>query len=443
MKSILLRIGVAVMLMLMLVGCQAPAPDGLDVPATTQAADETDAPRAAGGPVIHAGNVEQVRLIRSDALESDALAVKLTVAFRNQLGERLGAKPEIGTDFVFPNRPVLPEDIEIIIGETTRPTSLDFHTRLMALGTPAYGISVSENKISVSGSSAYLVYLGLDYLLENFITTAEDGKPQLALENGFEWIMQAESDYPAPREVIDSGRDIAFYTLEQIVKTPTQGNYRGMQGGGTDGKYAYYASIDGSTTPETAIIHKYDLATWTLVATSEPMPSAHTNDITYDAKNHRLVISYCSATDGYLGLVFVNPDTLAYIDYLKAPTASRGVAYLPETNQYVLAVNYTYYITDDQFRTVRSIPDGFPQLTSQGCDCDGDLIYDPRWEPGAAHQTISINSLNGEFIGAIPLYGISGEPENIFCDGNTFVMGCTGPGAVYRIVLLYENWWEA
>lgn len=141
------------------------------------------------------------------------------------------------------------------------------------------------------------------------------------------------------------------------------------------------------------------------------------------------------------GIVFVNPDDLSFIEYIDVPTLSRALDYIPEKNQYVLAAGYNFYLTDENFNTVSTFTCGYPKLTTQGLCTDGKYIYDPRWQSGAKYQTITINTLDGKFVGAIPLYGIDGEPENIFRDGNSFVMGCNKSDAVFRLALLYKDWW--
>ena len=86
--------------------------------------------------------------------------------------------------------------------------------------------------------------------------------------------------------------------------------------------------------------------------------------------------------------------------------------------------------------------DGYAKLTTQGFYCDGKYIFDPRWQSGARFQTITINTLDGQFIAAVPFYNVDGEPENIFRDGNSFVMGCNNSDSVFRLMLLYKDWWE-
>ncbi len=443
MKKLYLRASVLILALLMILplfaACEDLSPDDTDDPSSTTLPENEP---GSDELVINSENAESVEMIRSDKLSSKHVIVKLYVDFRNESEKLFGKKFGAGTDFIMPGKEVDPEKIEIIIGENDREESKALNEKLKAAGKYAYGIAVTGKKIAVSGSSVYLIYKALDYILTDLVTKDENGKSVLKLADGFEYIQTAESDYPEPREIVDSGRDFAFFTLERIARIPTKGDYKTVQGGGSDGKYAYVALIDKSTTPETGIIHKFDMSTWELVATSEPMPSAHTNDITYDSKNNRLVISYCSETDGYRGIVTVNPDTLEFIEYILAPTVSRGVCYLPDRNQYVFAVNFVYYLTNDKFETIASIPDGFPNLTSQGFYCDGDLIYDPRWDSKAEYQTVSMNDMNGNFIGAIPLYDIDGEPESIFRDGNTFVMNCGKSNAFFRLAILYEDWWE-
>ena len=420
---------------------------------TTEGADVTEAPASEKETIpetepapkvyltINAANASSVTVTRSDGLEKVSTMVELFTSFRKELNKRLGVTMQLGTDFVMPGQSV-DDSIEILVGDTVRDASAELNAKLDSLDSHGFGIIVRGNKIAVDGTTLYLVYVALDHLLKNLITTDEDGKPQIVVEDGFEYIENTEDGYLSPEEVMASGREMAFYPVEKLADIPTLNGCDVQQGGGSDGKYAYYAMINKSTTPETGMIYKYDTATWELVAKSKPMPSGHTNDITYDSKNHRLVISYCSASDGYKGLVFVNPDTLEFIEYIVCPTSNRGVCYLPETNQYLFATGYTFHLTDENFNTIRSTVDGYAELTTQGFYCDGKYIYDPRWKSGSRYQTITINTLDGEFIAAVPFYNVDGEPENIYRDGNSFVMGCNKSDAVFRIMLLYKNWWE-
>ena len=280
---------------------------------------------------INAGNASSVTLLRSEDVPAKlSTFLGLFTAFRKEINKRFGAEFSLNTDLIADD----PNRIEILVGDTTREASIELLDSQKSDTKPWFGIIVRGNKIAVNGSSLYLVYQALDYLMTDLSSTDESGKLQIMLEDGFTYVVNTESDYPDPEAILNSGREYAFYSIEKLAIVPTIGNYSVLQGGGTDGKYAYYAMINKSTKPETAYIHKFDLKTWELVATSKSLPTAHTNDITYDSKNHRLVISYCSNKEGTTmsspGIVFVNPDDLSFIEYIDAPTISRGLNYLPE-----------------------------------------------------------------------------------------------------------------
>ncbi len=389
--------------------------------------------------VIDSSNLASTYLIRPNSWGKFSTELEIATAFRKQFNSRMGLSFTTVIDILAEN------EYEIIIGDTNRDLSDELMGKLDATGVASYGILAKDNKIAVCATNAYLLYKGLDYLMATFISKDESGNIQLKIEDGFELIEQNDVEYPDPEEIINSGKEYVFYSIEKLASVPTTGSYSVLEGGGSDGKYAYYAMISKSTKPETAIIYKYDMATWELVATSKSLPTAHTNDITYDSKNHRLVISYCANDEGTVmssnGIVFVNPDDLSFIEYIKCPTLSRAISYLPDTDQYLCAAGYTFHLTDADLNTISSFTCGYPKLTTQGFYCDGKYIYDPRWQSGARYQTITINTLDGQFIGAVPLYNIDGEPENLFRDGNSFIMGCNGADAVFRLALLYKGWW--
>ncbi len=444
MKNALLRalaLSLSLMMMIPLFAACGPTdePDGTTTEATSEPTPDVVPP--ATKVTVNAENIGIVRLVRSDDAKTGSPEVSVFTAFSDQIKKLFGAQPELGTDFYKAGLTAEEAEIEIVIGDTKREASKLFNDKLKAMGTPAYGIAVSEGKICVSGTSIYLTYTALDHLLRELVTKDANGNSQISLDVGFEYIERTEANFPSLEEVISSGREYALYSLEKLVKIPSQNGYSGVQGGGTDGKYAYYASINNNTAPGMAVIRKYDMTTWELVATSEPIPSEHSNDITYDSKNGRLVLSTCVAGDGYRGIVTVDPDTLKFIEYIEAKYATRGVVYLPEKDQYLFAVSYGYAIMNDKFEFISAFDDGYPNLTTQGLDVGGKYIFDPRWEPKAKNQTVVVHTVDGQFVGALPLYGIEGEPENIICDGDSFIMGCNGSNTVFRLALLYNNWW--
>jgi hypothetical protein len=84
-------------------------------------------------------------------------------------------------------------------------------------------------------------------------------------------------------------------TLAELGK-----DYRVLEGGGTDGQYAYFCiwnkaqnkckvvkvSLEAGKAPK-------------CLAVSAALPIDHGNDIAYDSKNDRLVVVHCLYSDGY------------------------------------------------------------------------------------------------------------------------------------------------
>ena len=134
---------------------------------------------------------------------------------------------------------------------------------------------MSGNKLAIVGTGTYQSYLALDYVLTQLL----DGT-DLSLEDGFEYISEDNGmDTFDLDTLIAMNKGISFVNVKKLItKIPAKKpGYSVMQGGGTDGKYAYVALINKSVSPEHSLIYKYDLETLELVKVSEPLPTCHTN----------------------------------------------------------------------------------------------------------------------------------------------------------------------
>ena len=334
---------------------------------------------------------------------------------------------------------------EILLGKTNRPESQALLDKLTAAGGTRFGISMSENKLAIVGTSTYQTYLGLDYLLNNFVTESEGGVT-FEVEQGLEYISEdTEKAYFDVYTLAKNDMGMTYIYIQTLIKKlpPQKPGYSVMQGGGTDGKYAYIALINKSVTPEHSIIYKYDLATLELVKTSEPIPTCHTNDITYDSKNRRLIISRCTADDGYLGICIVDPDTLELKETVTTSVVNRAVHYIPEKDQYLFASNWTLTVTDSDFKPISSFVCKNPQYTTQGCYCDGKYTYDVRYVSKSSVHYVVIHAMSGTYMGTAPVVGLpASEPENMFVYDGRFIMGCNKTNSLYEIELLPEKWWK-
>lgn len=429
-------------LCLLVVGCEG-GDDVTDTADTTPADAETTTPAPAEttpAPAVKVdiavGGKTEYKIIRSD--KSHEGEIKLFVAFFNQLKEKTGA--DFGIAESFDRETVDPDAKEILLGSTNRPESAALAEKLSAAGGSRYGIAMTGNKLAIVGTGTYQCYLALDHVLTRLMDGAD-----LSLEEGFEYISEDNGiDTFDLDTLIAMDKGMSFVNVGTLISKipPKVPGYSVMQGGGSDGKHAYVALINKKVTPEHALIYKYDMETLKLVKVSEPIPTCHTNDITYDSKNHRLVISRCTAEDGYLGLCFVNPDTLELIETKTTAVANRAVDYIPETDQYVLASNWTLTLTDADFNAISAFTCNDPQYTTQGCYTDGKYIYDVRYVSGSKVHYNVVHTLDGKYVGTLPVYGLSGtEPENMFFCNGKFVMGCNKTNSLYELELLPDNWW--
>jgi len=376
-------------------------------------------------------------IIRAD--EQDTTYANLTKGLKKHLSEIFSSSVNIDSDFVYAAKPLDETAPELIIGDSNRVQTAKLKSELEKAGGYRYGIYSDDCKVAVYGSDITATWLGVKKLLSDYIKKDETGKQTFEVPANLLYVSDALEPVLFDFEsAAAEGLNLAFYCGESVAKVPTTGDYGTMQGGGTDGTYAYYAMINSATLQ--GIIYKYDLKTWQLVKTSSPLKTAHSNDITYDSKNKRLVLSYCHANDNYTGVCFVDAETLELQSYTTTTYSHRAVEYLPETNQYFFAANYVYTLADENLNKISAFNDATPTFTTQGMCCDGKYIYDVRWESGEKVQHIDVHTLGGQSYGMIPFYESSGEPENIFKIGAEFYIGCNKTDSVYRVQLLPENW---
>jgi len=398
---------------------------------TTLQADTTQAqPENA---VIFKDNTSNYTVVRSDTANNTI--VDFVAEFRIRLCSMGNCDIGIGSDYISPKQTYDPASYEILVGETIREESIKLYEDLSDIG---FIIRVNGNKLLVGGTDEYMIYCAIGYILNNLIEQDDNSKASLVLSNDYEYISSSDISAPTPEDVIESGKAYAMYPIEKVINLSGVGSYTVLEGGGTDGTYAYYAFLNNTT--DTAVITKIDIATWTVVKTSEQLDTGHTNDITYNPKLGLLVVN--NSNDSWCGVSYIDPVTLTETEYRVNTISSRGISYIEETDQYVLGGVYDFYITDSQFNLQKQFTCGNPQYTTQGLYCDGTYIYDVRYATANGTNYITINNVNGTYAGTATLDGVSGEPENIFRDGNDFYIAYNKSFVVYRSIILPTSWWE-
>lgn len=222
-------------------------------------------------------------------------------------------------------------------------------------------------------------------------------------------------------DVITSLKDKEIkVTLEKKLSIPREnsGVRFNMQGGGTDGTYGYFILVTrGPSETAMSYIHKIDLETWETVKISEPLKMYHANDLAYDAKNHRLVISHCDIHPEEVSVV--DPDTLEVIEVKTIPQKHYSITYNANKGMYVTGKSRTYdfVLLNDEFEPLRLLP-GEDGHIKQGLECDDEYIY--FFQTGVRYNWIFVFDWEGTFLRKIPVPMV-GESENLFVRDNYFI----------------------
>lgn len=163
------------------------------------------------------------------------------------------------------------------------------------------------------------------------------------------------------------------------------GGYDAMQGGCTDGKYAYYAMNRHQN--DKSIIIKVRLSDWTIVKKSKSI-KAHLNSLTYNPKTNRIVGTKGTGKK----LIIINPHTLSMrTKTVSIPkklsgatkiqrnkiSAFTSIAFDSKRNRYIAVTkkNYDFVILNSRFKPIKYAKRSYGKIdTSQDIYIDGDRL---------------------------------------------------------------------
>ena len=226
-------------------------------------------------------------------------------------------------------------------------------------------------------------------------------------------------------EIIRSlaGKEIEVALTKKLaVSRMIEGKRWYMQGGGTDGTYGYYAINSGGDSRESVtLIYKVDLRTWQIAQISHPLYMSHANDIAYDPKHRRLIISWCDIEPDKVAVV--DPDTLELLETKQIPQRHFSIAYCAEKGRYVAGKSRTYdlVLLDDDFQPVELLP-GVEGYVKQGLECDEHYIY--FFQTGTDANWIFVFDWEGNLMHKISVPMV-GESENLFVRGDRLICAFT------------------
>ncbi|MBE6782827.1 MAG: hypothetical protein E7536_02295 [Ruminococcaceae bacterium] len=220
------------------------------------------------------------------------------------------------------------------------------------------------------------------------------------------------------------------FSSELVLDDVHDGSHTILQGGCTDGKYAYFCSDNPNS--DTCSISKYNIITWEEVARSAPVKVDHANDITYNKDKDCLVV--CHNSPVRTRVSFVDKRSLEIIETFEIPLEIYSITYDAKNNRYAVGISYTFdfAILDKDFNVIKTVKGVKPKSTlKQGMDSDGKYIYFLLSSPNA----ISVYDWDGNHYGIFELNDEAKkyETENMFLINNELYIGYnSGYGKIYK-----------
>jgi len=241
------------------------------------------------------------------------------------------------------------------------------------------------------------------------------------------------------KEAIEKGGELtAELTKVTTFDTVTaDGEHcRIVQGGGTDGTYAYVALVTGNNGASTkSVILKFDPKTWAVVQTSGLLLLQHANDITYNPNIGSLVVTCCDPNDRRI--VYVDPDSLKETGSAMLRTATYCLEYDAQKDCYWTAkAMYYAAVPADNLKKVLSAKkhDTTGHIT-QGMTVDDKYLYFVLYKENCL--MVYDKETGEQTVVGLSVSASLGEPENLFwIDGEMYIVfnnnTWTG-GEIYRV----------
>lgn len=201
--------------------------------------------------------------------------------------------------------------------------------------------------------------------------------------------------------------------------------YMTMQGGCTDGTYAYLLLEKKNVVDQTTgnkvsycMLFKVDMATWTVVKQSEPLAVDHGNGITYNPHTNQLMVAHCQNRTQEFS--YIDPDTLTVTGSKSLGRNFYSITYNATHDKYVIGIKGStkFVIYDGEFNPLGEYTGVDPGLGYQNIACDDDYIYITYT---GDNNAIMCYDWDGYFCG---VYWVNSYVENeaMFNIGDTYYM---------------------
>lgn len=233
------------------------------------------------------------------------------------------------------------------------------------------------------------------------------------------------------RELLNANVNFGL-TPRKIGDVPPQGDCYVAQGAASDGTYVYFVLRNSGDTK--AVILKYTLDPFKLVATSESFNGGHCNDLTYYDKDNYVVLAH-GQSQGKI-LTMIDASTLKVVKDVNISVGSGAISYDKTLDRYAISqggsslhvalsnfsVQNSYTRTDDT---------GY---TAQGMGSDDSYVYFPM--SGSTDNVIVVYDWKGHYKRQIKL-PVALESESMFSIGDRYFV-CFYVGGSQKGASLYE-----
>ena len=356
-----------------------------------------------------------------------------TATLHQRIKEKTGKSMKIGTDWYSPREenPDLGKP-EILIGQTNRPETAEV---LASLPQNSYTVPIKNNKLVIVGTDNNLTVLALYDFEEKILNNSDKCREDYLCFDEADSFTVTLPDAFSLKEMID-GNYAMTSRSEKIAHTDKQGQYGIGQGSASDGTHVYFVLRNSDDSG--SVITKHRMDDGSFVGVSKVLQLGHGNDMTYDAKNHRLVVAH-GHSEGQI-LTLVDPDTLALIEDIGISKGSGAITYSVAKDRYAISQGgSTLHILDSDFKWVasygRTDKAGY---TAQGMGSDEDYVYFPM--SGSKDNILVVYTWEGKYVTTITV-PVDHESESMFWVNDTYYIAYNTNGeALYETVfeILFE-----
>ena len=435
MKTYIIALTLSLLLALLLAGC---AKNDAPVTDTTVATDDqttteqttAPAPVSIALPIVEYGK-STYAIVRPDQ-STDAMS-KGASALHQKIKKLTGTSVKLTTDWYSPREenPDL-DNPEILIGATNRPETAEV---LASLPENSYAVTIKNNKLVIVGKDNNLTTLALFAFEEKILNNTEKCRDGYLLFDETDSFTVTLPDAFSLKEIIEGNYKLTCSSTK-IAHTAKQGEYGVGQGSASDGTYVYFVLRNSNDSG--SVITKHRMDDGSFVGVSKVLKLGHGNDMTYDAKNHRLVVAH-GHSEGKI-LTLVNPDTLEFIKDIGIPNGSGAITYSVAKDRYAISQGgSTLHFLDADFKWIasytRTDKTGY---TAQGMGSDEDYVYFPM--SGSKDNVLVVYNWDGKYVTTITV-PVSHESESMFWVNDRYYIAYNTAGeAVFETTfeIIYE-----